>query len=250
MDVQSLRTELNAHGYVVLPEFVHGTQLDELQLKIDQFIRDVVPAMPPEYVFFEDKQRPETLKQLQSLHEYDEYFAQLFLEGRLPALAAALLGEAVVPSNIQYFSKPPGVGQPTPAHQDGYYFKLEPCEALTMWLAIDATDDENGCMRYVRGSHRRGMQPHGRTKTLGFSQGIVDYPQAEDVAHEQPVFVQPGDLIAHHAMTIHRADANRSNRTRRALGLVYYGASAREDARLKDAYQADLFEELKMAGRI
>jgi phytanoyl-CoA hydroxylase len=250
MDVQALRSELNANGYVVLPGYVNGRQLDELQSKIDQFIRDVVPAMPSEYVFFEDKQRPETLKQLQSLHEYDEFFAQLFLEGRFPALAAALLDEQVVPSNIQYFNKPPGVGQATPAHQDGYYFKLEPCEALTMWLALDAMDEENGCMRYVRGSHRRGMRSHGRTNTLGFSQGIADYPRDEDHSEERTVSVQPGDVIVHHAMTIHRADANHSRRPRRALGLIYYAARAQEDARLKDAYQTGLFDELKTAGRI
>jgi phytanoyl-CoA hydroxylase len=250
MDLQSPRSELNANGYIVLPGYVSGRQLNELRSKIDQFIRDVVPAMPSEYVFFEDKQRPETLKQLQSLHQYDEYFAQLFLEGRFPSQAVALLGEEAVPSNIQYFNKPPGVGQATPAHQDGYYFKLEPCEALTLWLALDAMDEENGCMRYVRGSHRRGMRPHGRTNTLGFSQGIADYPREEDLCDEQIVTVEPGDVIVHHALTIHRADANRSRRPRRALGLIYYAASAREDATLKDAYQSGLFDELKTAGRI
>jgi phytanoyl-CoA hydroxylase len=119
-----------------------------------------------------------------------------------------------------------------------------------MWLALDVVDEENGCMRYVGGSHRRGMRPHGRTKTLGFSQGITDFPREEDLTAERYISVQPGDVIVHHAMTIHRADANRSSRSRRALGLVYYGASAREDASLKDSYQADLFRELKSAGRI
>ncbi|MEC8389905.1 MAG: phytanoyl-CoA dioxygenase family protein [Planctomycetota bacterium] len=37
-----------------------------------------------------------------------------------------------------------------------------------------------------------------------------------------PLPAQPGDLLVHDAMTIHRADANRStNRTRRALGFIY-----------------------------
>jgi phytanoyl-CoA hydroxylase len=201
-------------------------------------------------VFFEEKQRPETLKQLQSLHDYDEYFAELFLKSSFPTLAAELLGEIVVPSNMQYFNKPPGVSLPTPAHQDGYYFRLEPCGALTLWVALDAMNEENGCMRYVRGSHRRGMRPHGRTKTLGFSQGITDFPREQDQIDERPISVQPGDVIAHHALTIHRADANRSTRSRRALGLIYYASSAREDAIVKDAYHAELFEELKMAGRI
>ena len=156
MNYQALRSELGADGYVVLPGYVGGRQLECLQFEIDRFIRDLVPAMPCEKVFYEDKQRPETLKQFQSLHDYDGYFAELFLEGRFPALAAALLGENVVPSNIQYFNKPPSVSQPTPAHQDGYYFKISPCEALTMWLALDVVDEENGCMRYIPGTHLGG----------------------------------------------------------------------------------------------
>ncbi len=250
MDYQRLLGEWDADGFVVLRGYVGGRQLENLQSKINRFMRDVVPTMPCEKVFFEDKQRPETLKQLQSLHDYDEYFAELFLEGSFTTLAAQLLGDNVVPTNIQYFNKPPGAGQPTPAHQDGYYFKLEPCTALTMWLALDVVDEENGCMRYVRGSHRRGMRPHGRTKTLGFSQGIIDFPRDEDLADEQPISAQPGDVIVHHAVTIHRADANRSNRSRRALGLTYYAASAREDVLVKDAYHAELIEKLAKSGRI
>jgi phytanoyl-CoA hydroxylase len=250
MDYQGLRGEWDADGYVVLRGYVCGRQLENLQFRIDQFIRDVVPAMPCEKVFFEDKERPETLKQLQSLHDYDEYFAELFLEGSFPTLASQLLGDNIVPTNLQYFNKPPGIGQPTPAHQDGFYFKLAPCEALTMWLALDVVDEENGCMRYVRGSHRRGMRPHGRTKTLGFSQGIVDFPLEDDRTNERAIPVQQGDVIVHHAMTIHRADANRSSRSRRALGLTYYAARAREDVLVKDAYHAELIEELTKAGRI
>ena len=85
MDYQTQRSTLNADGYVVLPGFVCGGQLDELHTKIDYFIRVVVPTMPSEMVFFEDKQRPDTLKQLQSLHEYDEYFADLFLTAPFPS---------------------------------------------------------------------------------------------------------------------------------------------------------------------
>ena len=250
MNCQALRDQFVTDGYVVLPGCIAGRQLEHLLTKIKHFIRDVIPAMPSEKVFFEERGRPATLKQLQSLHVYDDYFAELFLKGSFPALAAELLGDRVVPSNIQYFNKPPGVSQPTPAHQDGNYFKLDPCEALTMWLALDVVNEENGCLRYVRGSHRRGMRPHGRTGTLGFSQGITDFPQEEDRTNERPVSVQPGDVIVHHAMTIHRADANRSSRSRRALGLIYYAASARENKLVKDAYHAELFEELAKAGRI
>lgn len=86
------------------------------------------------------------------------------------------------------------------------------------------------------------MRPHGRTKTLGFSQGITDYGD-EDLAAELSFPAQAGDLLIHHAMTVHRADGNRSSRSRRALGFIYFGESAKEDVEAKRAYQQKLSEE-------
>jgi phytanoyl-CoA hydroxylase len=120
-----------------------------------------------------------------------------------------------------------------------------------MWMALDMVDEENGCVRYVRASHTRGMRPHGRTKTLGFSQGITDFAQSADSKNEVACLAQPGDLLAHHALTIHRADANASaTRTRRALGFIYYGESAREDLAAHKSYQAKLATEMEVAGKI
>jgi phytanoyl-CoA hydroxylase len=246
-----LRETFEADGYVAIPGFLGPSEMVALYNNVERFIRDIVPKLPPEHVFYEDKQRPETLKQLQVMHEHDPYFAELFLEGAFVRLAEELLGDRVVGKNLQYFNKPPDVGQPTPAHQDGYYFKLNPPDALTMWLALDDVDEENGCVRYVRGSHRRGMRPHARTNVLGFSQGITDYGTAEDTAEEIAIPAKPGDLLAHHALTIHRADGNRSaTRSRRSLGFIYYAASAREDTATVTEYQQQLKNELIAANKL
>ena len=128
---------------------------------------------------------------------------------------------------------------------------LDPCEALTMWFAIDDVDEKNGCVRYVKGSHQMGMREHSRTQTLGFSQRIANYPTDGDLESEVAVAAQPGDLLVHHAMTIHRADGNQSlNRSRRALGFIYYSARAQENIAAHAAYQRKLTEELKSAGKI
>ena len=164
-------------------------------------------------------------------------------------LAEELLGEAVIGKNLQYFNKPPGTGKATPVHQDGYYFMLQPSHALTMWLALDVADEENGCVRYLAGSHIHGMRPHARTQTLGFSQAISDYDSEAD--DEIICLAQPGDLLAHHALTIHRADANTSaTRSRRALGFVFYGESAKEDSVAHATYQRQLRQEMIVQGRI
>lgn len=237
-------------GFVAVPGFFDAGGLRTIETELSRFIAERVPALPVEHVFYENKADAATLKQIQLLNEYDQFFGDFF-EGKPKRLAAELLGEAVLGKNLQYFNKPPALGQATPPHQDGFYFMLKPCRALTMWMALDDVDEENGCVRYVRGSHRVGMRPHGRTETLGFSQGITDFGQAADSRNEVPCPAQPGDLLVHHALTIHRADANISaTRTRRALGLIYYGKSAREDFAAHEAYQAKLANELKLIGKI
>jgi len=246
------RSEFESDGFVAIRQFITGDRLVELESELERFVQQVVPQMPADQVFYEDKNCPHTLKQIQQMARHDAWFQELSVAGVIRELAADLLQGPVVPRNLQYFNKPAGgTGLPTPPHQDAYYFMLEPPEAVTMWLALDAVDTENGCIRYVRGSHRNGLRPHARTRTLGFSQGIADYPSTEDAALEVAVPARPGDLLAHHALTIHRADANQSvHRSRRALGFIYYSARARENLSAHRAYQQQLAEEMSAAGRI
>ncbi len=246
-----IQTRLHSNGFVVLPEFLRESGLMELHAHVDRFLRDVLPLVPDEHVFYEAKDDPTSLKQVQQLGVYDPWFNDLISTGQVRALAEHLLDGPVVPRNIQYFDKPPMTGRPTPAHQDGHYFKLDPCEALTMWLALDEVDEANGCVRYVRESHKLGLRDHGRTETLGFSQGITDYPTSNDLRNEVAVPAQPGDLLVHHASTIHRADGNPTpDRHRRALGFIYYAERAREDVEASAAYQRDLIERLRHEGKL
>lgn len=250
-DSEGMRTGFDQDGYVFLPGLIGADGVAEIQTQLDRYVKEVVPGLPGTEVFYENRGEAATLKQLQRMHEFDDFFKSIFETGGLRTIAETLLQDQVVPVNLQYFDKPPKIGQPTPPHQDGYYFMLDPCEAVTMWLALDHVDEENGCVRYIRGSHRNGFRPHGRTKTLGFSQGIVDYGSGDDYEQEQSFPAHPGDLLAHHAMTIHRADGNSTDdRHRRALGFIYFAERAKEDIEAKAAYQKRLNEELTREGKL
>ena len=244
------REHFEQDGFVSVLSFCDTDELQTIESELDRFIAERVPVLPPENIFYEDKADPSTLKQIQRMHEHDDFFCDFF-EGKPQRLAEELLGEVVVGKNLQYFNKPPTFSEATPPHQDGFYFMLKPCRALTMWMALDMVDEGNGCMRYVRNSHTRGMRSHGRTETLGFSQGITDFGQSADSYEEVACPVQPGDLLAHHALTIHRADVNSSaNRHRRALGLIFYGKSAEENVVAHTAYQQQLTREMTAKGKI
>ncbi len=236
-------------GFAAIRAFLRREEVDEIICEIERYVANVVPTLPPSKAFYEIKGDPSTLKQLPRIDQSDNYFYRFHRHQRMSQLAAHLLGCPVVPRDLQWFNKPPRVGKPTPAHQDGFYDKIQPIEMVNMWLALDPVDEQNGCVRYIVGSHKCGLRDHTRTNTLGFSQGLVDYgPQ--DQAHEVAICAAPGDILVHHGLTIHRADGNTSNRNRRALGSVYYAAHVKKNHVIADNYRRQLTCELLHDGKI
>ncbi|MBT3275169.1 MAG: phytanoyl-CoA dioxygenase family protein [Spirochaetales bacterium] len=242
---EQVKSEFDRDGYAFIPGFVDPHRILEIDERMQRYIEEKVPLMPITEVYYEDKNDPTTLKQLQKIFHYDPGFREIVQEQDFHDLAALLMETDVFGRNLQYFNKPARIGKPTPPHQDGYFFMLDPPAAVTMWLALDNVDAENGCVRYISGSHKLGMRNHDRTQTLGFSQGIPDYGRDDELTLEKAFPASPGDLLVHHALTIHRADGNTSaNRSRRALGFVYFSEDAKEDLAAKDAYQKKLDKEL------
>lgn len=243
MDTKIIKETFERDGYVLIPGFLDTDEVTEIIQNFERVIAHVTPNMPREKVFFEDETDPSTLKQLIDIDRYDPFFNDILNKGKFKDIAGFLLADDVIGKTLEYFNKPPRIGKPTPPHQDGYYFMLKPSVAVTMWMALEPADEENGCVRYIKGSHLTGMRPHGRTTTLGFSQQILDYGSA-DVDKEIPIRAKPGDLLIHHSLTIHTAGRNNSTtRSRKALGLIYFGVSAKEDVEAKAAYQRKLQEE-------
>ena len=229
-DEQSL---FDRDGFVVIRGLLPPGELAQLRENLDRYVRDVVPGLPDTDAFYEDRARPETLKQLQRMGQ-DAFFASYGRQPRWVEAAESLLGEPAIAEQPEWFNKPPGTNHVTPPHQDNYYFCLTPPSVLTIWLALDDVDAENGCLRYVAGSHNRGFRRHARSKILGFSQGISDYT-ADDFVREVAVTLRAGDAVAHHGMTIHRADANLSaTRHRRSFAMVFKGVSCQRDVAAYD----------------
>ncbi|MCK0135457.1 phytanoyl-CoA dioxygenase family protein [Arenibacter sp. S6351L] len=239
-----LRQDFLRDGYILFPKFLQQDEIDMVNKKIQEFITTKVQDMPSKEVYYEDIANKDTLKQLQQLFAYDPFFFDMMFGSRFQKLASILLDDNVVGKNIQYFNKPAKIGKPTPPHQDGYYFMLSPNEAVTMWMALEPVDQENGCVRYIKGSHRYGIRSHGRTGTLGFSQGITDFGCPNDIENEVFFPTRAGDLLVHHSLTIHRANGNLSERSRKAMGFIYYAEKAQEDKAAHEEYAKNLANEL------
>ena len=241
------KEQFDLHGFVIVRQFLEKHDFTELHENLNRYIQDVVPTLPDADAIYQDRSRSETLKQLQRMG-CDPFFRDYVQHPRWTALAESLVGESADADQPEWFNKPPGTNHVTPPHQDNYYFCLAPPNVVTIWLAIDPVDAENGCLRYVDGSHRNGFRKHAKSKILGFSQGITDYTP-DDFTREVAIPLQPGDAVAHHGMTIHRADANMSTtRHRRSFAMVFRGISCQRDEAAFARYEAAAREQHQEMG--
>ena len=246
-----MKHDFDRDGYLSIKPLFNAIKVAEINHELDRFIKEVVPNMSSKEVYLEDKSDPTSIKQLMNMNHHDGYIYALAENSVLREIATKVLGEDVIPTNVEYFNKPPG-GKATPAHQDGYYFHLTPSKAVTCWVSLEEVDHENGCLHYIRQSHKeKGFREHASSGVLGFSQGLSEFSQDEDKQNTVAHPCQPGTLLMHDSRTIHWAGPNLSKtRSRRALGFIYFAKSAKHDKAASEAYQVKLATELRAANKI
>lgn len=157
---------------------------------------------------------------------------------RFSSVATQLLGvDSVRLYHDQALFKPPGAGR-TPWHQDRYYWPLDSDLTVTMWLPLVDIDPEIGPMMFASGSHR--------VTDLGdvSISGPTDERLARLIVERGwPVVESPiaaGDATFHAGATIHSAGANRSDRVREVLTVIYFAAGKRVAEPANDNQRVDL----------
>src|SRR5687767_13303455 len=125
MDKTSLRAEFDRNGFVIVRQLLQAYEFTDLSQQLDRYIREIVPTLDDSHAFYEDKSRPETLKQMQHMGR-DPYFRDYVQHPQWIELARTLAGEEVIPMEPEWFNKPAGANQITPPHQDNFYFCLDP----------------------------------------------------------------------------------------------------------------------------
>ncbi|MDX1649511.1 MAG: phytanoyl-CoA dioxygenase family protein [Myxococcota bacterium] len=134
------------------------------------------------------------------------------------AMLRQLLGPAVCLTHQQFIVKRPdaeGSRSDVPWHQDDGYGRLEPPDDVTIFVALVDTDERNGGLSIVPGSHRAGLLPHG---PAGVNPLLVETElPAEPVA----VSLRAGEAVAFTGLTVHGSGPNRSGAERAALFMRY-----------------------------
>lgn len=117
-----------------------------------------------------------------------------------------------------------------PWHQDEGYTSIRPQMGITIWMALDDVNLENGCVWVMPRSHQGGRLPH---ESRG-GDGFLTLPVEGDGI---PAIMKAGEAIAFTGLTLHRSKLNHTQNVRRAFFCTYTHADAQQLLRGKTDWE-------------
>jgi len=201
--LETAAAEYAEQGFSIIRNVVPSDLLAEVRTHVDWLIRKY-PDLRPE---------------------------RLVSDTRLVDIAEFFLGPDVACFTAHYICKPAFTGQPVLWHQDGAYWTLSPMEALTVWLAVDESTTENGCLRMIPGSHELPLhKPTIRTDEPNMLFSAADETLVREWVEKRGVVeieLQPGDVSIHHPSLLHHSEPNTSAKRRCGLDIGYISTRTR-----------------------
>ena len=129
--------------------------------------------------------------------------------------------------NDTMFVKEPSAPEPTPWHQDLPYFRLGGPNNCSAWIVLDPANQASGAISYTLGSHRWGKMfcsmsfATGQFRIEDAFDGVAPDIDADPDGYPTIGFeVQPGDVVFHHLLTLHKAGPDSSRGTRRRVHTI------------------------------
>jgi hypothetical protein len=224
------RAHYEREGYVIPAYRMPSARVNDLRSTLDELIRRNPGVRPEKLVSAHiEGDNGEGVKGSRD-------FLNLARDPEIVELVGDALGRDVILWGCHVFCKPGGDGYETPWHQDGHYWPIRPLATATVWLALDASKIENGCLRVIPHSHRDKVlhdHMHEDRPDLVLSQRTAD--GAFDEAAAVNLELEPGQMSMHDVYLIHGAAANRSPKRRAGVALRYMPATSHFDRALRPA---------------
>ena len=204
-------------GYLVLPGLFHESEVDLLRRAARE------DKALDEHAFGRDDGEGGRVRLSLWNHPGDGIYGMFARCRRVVDSCEQLLDDEVYHYHSKMIMKDAKTGGAWAWHQDyGYWYQngvLSP-DLASVFIAVDPSTRENGCLQVIEGSHKLGRIEH----TLTGDQAGADRDRVEEILKRLPlvhVEMSPGDALFFHANLLHRSDQNRSEHPRWSMICCY-----------------------------
>lgn len=201
-------------GYLRFGKIFNEDELNDLRGCIDHLIDTLPRGKRPEHLDVPHFEHPYLMKFLTHTAVLDA--------------VEALIGPDITLWASHFISKPGGDGLPVSWHTDADYWKgrIQPIEVVTVWLAVDRSTRENGCMRVIPRTHLDRRERRYRDLPTGTNVFSTTLEENElDESRIVDIELEAGECSFHDAWLIHGSLPNQSPYRRCGYTMRYMPSS-------------------------
>src|SRR5262249_6544893 len=185
--------------------------------KLKQHFEKKLAALSPD-------QRPEGMD---VPHFTDPVLFEWLFADEILDLVESIIGPNIALFSSHFICKPKGNGKRVPWHEDSSYWKTmlpASMEVVTVWLAIDSSTRENGCMQVIPRTHNTGKKGFSDYDPVDTSRNIFPTEVTKsqrDEAKAVAIELQPNHASLHDGRIIHGSEPNLSQLRRCGYTMRY-----------------------------
>jgi non-haem Fe2+, alpha-ketoglutarate-dependent halogenase len=195
-------------------------QRDGFLFPIDVFSAPEVAGYRNAFETLIESSRDYAPKRFDRLHLFFDWAHQVVTHATLLDVVEAILGDDILVYGTLVLAKAPRDLRYASWHQDSFYSGLHLTPSTSAWIALTPSNEANGCMRVIPGSHKLGAleheniseDPHLLNRRGERIKMSVDESQAVDVV------LRPGQMSLHQSTIVHGSNPNTSDESR--IGFI------------------------------
>jgi ectoine hydroxylase-related dioxygenase (phytanoyl-CoA dioxygenase family) len=213
------RSTFQQEGHAIFREVLRKNEVARVRSALDETLKRRCGAI---HEGMPRQQRPEYVWEN---HVEEAVWFELCRNPRILDVVEKVLGPDLLLLMSGLIVKPPHHGYPVDWHQDNtYWASVSGTDIVTVWLAIDDVNVENGCMHVLPRSHQDYVEiPTVKTDENSVLKKKIEIT-AEMKAGALPIELKAGDLSIHDSFILHSSPANVSPRRRAGYTIRYANA--------------------------
>ena len=214
--------QFNAKGFLLLKDF-YDTKKCEL-------IRDIAKIhmkykVEPietefEYIGIEKDEFKQSVRRIRQVYDRDIVFKNWMRNQAIRPILEQVLNEQpviVTAHHNSIMTKRAKTSSHTEWHRDRRYWRYDSDNLVSVWLALQDENQENGVLEFIPGSHKMQLSPEQFDEKEFF---IPDYEGNQElISQKVSLNLSAGDVVLFHCELLHRANANMSDRDK--ISFVY-----------------------------
>jgi phytanoyl-CoA hydroxylase len=214
--------EFNENGFLLIKNFLDKKSCEIIKDVAEVHLKHKIEPIESEfeYIGIDKEEFKKSVRRLRQVYDRDIVFKRWMENPKIYPILKDILNEEpilVTAHHNSIMTKLSKTSTQTCWHRDSRYWSYDGKNLVSVWLALDKENSENGVLEFIPKSHKIEFPKESFDEKSFFRS---DYEPNQKYIDKKVSFeLNAGDIVLFHSELLHRANANMSNKDK--ISFVY-----------------------------